>query len=86
MIFIEQNYNPFLVNFVKILQPEVGAFAYAHQSFLQVEQQPCQHGSSEQIASKSHCGPQIKNLTTHYNRKFCTSFHFLFNQEPLRRL
>ena len=40
--FVERNYEPFLINFVKAPQPEVQASVDAHQSFLQVELQPCQ--------------------------------------------
>ena len=47
VIFVEQNYDPFLVNFVKAPQPVLQASLDAHQSFLQVKQRPCQDGSSE---------------------------------------
>ena len=47
VIFIQQNYNPILVDFVKSPQPKVQASVDAHQSFLHVEQRQCQDGSSQ---------------------------------------
>ena len=42
--FVERNYTPFLVNFVKAQQPDQQASVDAHQSFLQVECGPCRDG------------------------------------------
>ena len=39
--FVEQNYNPFLIKFVKCSAAGGGGLLDAHLSFLQVEQQPC---------------------------------------------
>ena len=42
--FVERNYTPFLVSFVKAQQPDQQASVDAHQSFLQFNRGPCLDG------------------------------------------
>ena len=41
VLFVERNYNPFLVNIVKVPQTEVKVSVDTHQSFLQVDWRTC---------------------------------------------
>ena len=34
-----------------------------------------------EIAARWRCIPLIKNMTAHYNRQFCVSFHYCFHWE-----